>query len=101
MIRREPGCPPEQREQAAPAIDEVLLDDREDRGGDPVDEQARRQEPAVEQREQRQDQEDALLAVLDQALALAPEPPAGARSKAAQEARGLRAALRKNLSWCW
>ena len=46
--RRRSRGPAEEREHAAPADDEVLLDDREDRGHDPVDEQAGRQERAVE-----------------------------------------------------
>src|SRR6185312_6380027 len=56
MPRRERGRSAEQREHAAPADDQVLLGDREDRGGDPVDEQARRQEATVGDRDQRQEQ---------------------------------------------
>ena len=42
--RRTRGVQPKQREHPAPAHDQVLLDDREDRRDDPVDEQAGRQE---------------------------------------------------------
>src|SRR5258705_7850932 len=50
VVHGEPGRPAEDREHGAPAHDQILLDDPEDRGHDPVDEQAGGQEPAVDDR---------------------------------------------------
>ena len=48
----ERGRPAEEREERAPPNGQILLHDREDRGHDPVDEEAGRQERAVDDREQ-------------------------------------------------
>src|SRR2546426_598441 len=48
VVEGERGCPSEQREERPEAHDEVLLHDRKDRGHDPVDEQAGRQERSVD-----------------------------------------------------
>jgi hypothetical protein len=49
VIDGEAGSPPEEREESAVAVDEVLLNDAEDRRGDPVDEEAGRQDAAVDE----------------------------------------------------
>src|SRR5664279_6262555 len=61
---REPGLvgpgecriPAEEREHPTPADDQVLLAKREQGGHDPVDEQPGRQESAVEDRDEREEQ---------------------------------------------
>ena len=55
VVLGEARGPAEQREHPAPADDQVLLDDREEGRRDPVEEQAGRQEAAVDQRDERED----------------------------------------------
>ena len=55
VVARELRIPAEQGEHAAPAQDQVLLDDLDDGRRDPVEEQARGQHAAVQDRDQRQE----------------------------------------------
>src|SRR5207253_2086381 len=55
VVLREFGRPTKNREQGAPTHDQVLLNDREDGGHDPVQEQARRQEATVCDGDERED----------------------------------------------
>src|SRR3954453_5097207 len=68
----EAGRPAEDREHPAPAHDEVLLHDGVDRGRYPVDEEAGRQEPAVRDRDQRQEQHRLPLALVVRIVILGP-----------------------------